>query len=290
MDNNIPALKATSIYKTYPNEKVERENYSVASETDIVNFSFRHNDFFNAAYTEILKLISDLGFSTSKQIVTLLNRKKNTHLTQNKLQVILGKSSKQISFTFSFKFKSDIRPEGTNLNCYSISKKGVKYLQNKNVLSYYLSQYLLRSNLCKSHLIRNEYLIKILESDNLQNYYLNNDIEVGPLLTYSFNNDITHKLIAPRLNWEDGLFINLLKNNVSEDNNIKIIILGEDVEHIFELYTEILDNNINADNIYFTTDLRMNNRTLNNMYASFNMKYENGEEIWEINDLEINNF
>lgn len=91
-------------------------------------------------------------------------------------------------------------------------------------------------------------------------------------------NDSDHVVIPVRryLDYKEELintFENLKNNSEFYSlNNEKIIILGEDSNHIFEIFQLLTKNKYMSKNIYFISDLRIFEQEFNKLFVQFIIK------------------
>ena len=121
------------------------------------------------------------------------------------------------------------------------------------------------------------------EYDNAKNVKIKS-LKNGIGTVYSIN-DVSHILIPVRryANYEEML-LNTYEKMATDydvlsitDISKKILIIGEDVQHIYDIFRILRSNKLLTENTYFLTDLKLYDNSLNKCFVRFGVKQENNQ-------------
>lgn len=239
-----------------------------------------NNNIADALGYEIINTIYTLKFSTSRQITSYISKTKNINVDQSKIIKRLKKLV-SLSIISSYSFVSDLAPEGTNVKIYALDNNGKILLKSKKFdCSWQLTDNLDKSHI-KNFLIRNQYLINLLEYIPREKIKIRKILINGIGLTYQIDNSIGHIVIPIRRteNYKNELIENFKEMSMDSDvlmmSKKKIIIIGEDVKHIFEIYKELFEKKFINDTIYFLSDLKLFDSELKKSFVQFKFQDSN---------------
>lgn len=280
-DKNIKVSRSS--FSIFENEIIKYEGrLNKIKMADLTILLLRNPSIMDALAYEMLNIIYNLSFCTSRQLTEYINIKKNTEISQSQICKKLDKLNK-LSIITRYSFSSEIAPDGTNMKVYSLDYNGKILLQSRDYHCEWKHTDNLYTDFIKSYLIRNQYLIKLLsEKHNINNIQIKNLSEKKNIgLTYTIkkdNKDINHIIIPIRktTNFNETLIKTFddMKTNSSIQTliNKKIIIIGEDVQHLFEIYKTLYSNDLINDKIYFLSDLRLFNKKLKDTLVKFEIE------------------
>lgn len=271
-DENVKSSKSN--FAIYDNEKIKYEGKDISTSF----FAYKmQSGFFKAIDIEIINSVYILKYSTSRQITSFLNSVRNIDVNQNvitKRLSILNNSS----VVGRYSFISDNRTSETGLKCYVLRERGKRLLlQREYPCTWNVYDNLLVLENIKNYLARNNYILKVLKNKiiNYDNLKLHNE-ETMIGCSYSVN-DFKHSLISMRKTDNmDQLkkLILQLEKDYSTMKNKRIIIIGEDDIHLFNIFKQILalikKNKLNIkylNSIIFTQDLRIVERNIDSCFV-----------------------
>ena len=129
----------------------------------------------------------------------------------------------------------------------------------------------------KNYLIRNQYIIKLHKEYNILEKLKLKKLTRGIGATYIIKNN-SHIIIPVRnnINYKDEI-LKIVKGLSSNSEiisllNKKIIFLGEDSQHIFNIFKVLSSNKLMTPNMYFVTDLKLFDRNLSSSFVRFGIK------------------
>lgn len=290
-DNNlyVPDKKvktAKSSFAIYNNETVKYEGKDISLNLFAIKIQ---SGFFQAIDIEIINAVYLLSYATSRQITSFLNIVRNIDVDQNKISKRLSKLNNS-SVLARYSFISDERINETGTKCYVLRDNGKKLLIQREYACDWnvLKCDILLDNI-KNYLAFNNYILKLLKSnlitfEDIQYITENNYINCMYLI-----NNYRHFVITLRNNFnvksiEKALLY--IENKYGTSIPTKIIFVGEDDVHLFNIFKSIIviiQNKIipikYLNNIVFTQDLRIIERDINNAFIQY--KLENNKAILE---------
>lgn len=281
-DNEIKVSK--SCFSTFTNESLKYEGKEI---TDSL-FAYRiHCGFFKSIDIEILDAIYNLKYSTSRQITMYLNKVRNITIEQSKVSKRLTTLNNS-SAICRYSFVNEERIDETNFKVYSLKNNGKRLLRSFHYQCYWnIFECVLLDDI-KSILARNQFILKLINSNIISYPEINFKTDIkGVEASYNYKNT-AYFIIPVRSNLNEESIINIfttLNNSLlfTTSINKKIIIIGEDDVHLFNIFKIILKNKlINLNILFFTSDLRIIERDIEKCTFKFGMNKEsNTVEIRE---------
>lgn len=277
--------RSKSSFSIYPNEHIKYEGKYNKLDTNKLTLALQiRNHIMDALGYQILNVIYLLNYSTSRQITEYLNIVKNLNVTQNTVSKKLHNFN-NLSIATQQSFISDENIDGTNMKFYCLDKNGWILLNGAGFTCNWKATDSLDNLHVKGYLVRNQYILKLYkECSNIENLKLKK-LTTGIGATYIVNNS-SHIVIPVRntFNYKEELLntINGLSRNseILAMLNKKIIFLGEDSQHIFNIFKLLSSNKLMDSNMYFATDLKLFDRTLKNIFVRFGIqKTEKGLDV-----------
>ncbi|MVX63640.1 hypothetical protein GKZ28_08020 [Clostridium chromiireducens] len=290
-DENVKSSKSS--FAIYTNEQIKFEGKDISPAA----FAYKmQSGFFQAIDIEIINAVYILKYSTSRQITTFLNSVKNIDIDQNivtRRLTILNNSS----VVGRYSFISDNRNYQTGLKCYVLRERGKRLLlQREYPCNWTIFNSVLVLESIKNYLARNNYILKVLKNKiiDFDNLKLNND-ETIVGCNYTVNN-FRHVAVSMR---KTDSINNLKKTLIQFEkdygslNNKRIVIIGEDDLHLFDVFKNILlliqkkEIDVKFLNIIiFTQDLRILEREIDSCFIIY--KIVDKKAVLE--DFKINEF
>lgn len=277
--------RSKSSFATYSNEHIKYEGKYNKLNTDALTFTLQtRNSIMDALGYQVLNAIYIMNYSTSRQITEYLNIVKKINVNQNLVSKKLSIFN-NLSIATQQSFVSDENIEGTNMKFYCLDKNGRTLLNGAGFTCNWKATDSLDNLHVKGYLIRNQYLLKLYkECTKLEKIKFKTLIN-GIGATYSVN-DNSHIIIPVRntLNHQEELLKTFNKISTSGEFlamiNKKIMIIGEDSKHIFNIFKFLVTNKIMQPYIYFVTDLKLFDRELSNIFVRFGInKKEDGIDV-----------
>lgn len=274
-DENIKSSKSN--FAIYENEKIKFEGKEISASF----FAYKmQSGFFQAIDIEIINAVYILKYSTSRQITTFLNSVKNINVDQNTITKRLTKLNNS-SIIGRYSFISDNRLSETGLKCYVLREHGKRLLLQRgyNCKWDIFNSVLVLENI-KNYLAKNNYILKLLKNNiiDFSDLKLNNGDPLVVGCNYSIN-DFKHIVISLR---KTDLISQLTKvilkfeKDYGTLNNKRIIIIGEDDVHLFNIFKNLLMLIKNKEidikylnNIIFTQDLRIIEREIDSCFIIY---------------------
>ena len=249
----------------------------------------------NDLHFRIMEIVSEYEFITSRQLFKLLEKEKFELKSQDKLNNKLEQLVKSKILT-RYYFNSE---DGKGIyRIYCLEKMG-KYLLNSRGVEckWQPTDNTKPVAMIKKRLASNQLLIsykeKVQAFDSFQiKVPMNAKIlgkqfkATGGKVTLSKNGksiDFIFEVIRREDDWQKKLadkmklYKDFYENFVAMDSGFKtipqLILLCEDEKHMAETFREIVVNGLGIDklNLYYTTDLRQNDRTLEHSLAEFKL-------------------
>lgn len=282
MDNNLfvkdKDIKISkSSFNIFENETIKYEGKTRKKTLNELTVFLRRNpELLDALSYLILDTISKLHFTSSRQITQFINVTKDPTIEQSKICKRLDRLSKlDIISKYSIYSEENI---ASNVKIYSLESNGKILLKAKGYQCEWKPTDSLDSQKIKSYLVNNQYIIKLLQSSNIVKDLKCRVITPSGISSLYRINDSDHVVIPVRryLDYKEELintFENLKNNSEFYSlNNEKIIILGEDSNHIFEIFQLLTKNKYMSKNIYFISDLRIFEQEFNKLFVQFIIK------------------
>lgn len=249
----------------------------------------------NDLHFRIMEIVNEYEFITSRQLFKLLEKEKFELKSQDKLNNKLEQLVKSKILT-RYYFNSE---DGKGIyRIYCLEKMG-KYLLNSRGVEckWQLTDNTKPVAMIKKRLASNQLLIsykeKVQAFDSFQiKVPMNAKIlgkqfkATGGKVTLSKNGksiDFIFEVIRREDDWQKKLadkmklYKDFYENFVAMDSGFKtipqLILLCEDEKHMAETFREIVVNGLGIDklNLYYTTDLRQNDSTLEHSLAEFKL-------------------
>ena len=249
----------------------------------------------NDLHFRIMEIVNEYEFITSRQLFKLLEKEKFELKSQDKLNNKLEQLVKSKILT-RYYFNSEDGKEIYRIYC--LEKMG-KYLLNSRGVEckWQPTDNTKPVAMIKKRLASNQLLIsykeKVQAFDSFQiKVPMNAKIlgkqfkATGGKVTLSKNGksiDFIFEVIRREDDWQKKLadkmklYKDFYENFVAMDSGFKtipqLILLCEDEKHMAETFREIVVNGLGIDklNLYYTTDLRQNDRTLEHSLAEFKL-------------------
>ena len=307
-DNEVKATK--SPFAMRPNEEKVYDGKTGYSSVNQAVFMVDMG-YVNELHFEMLELISNFEFITSRQIYQLLQLKGIEIKDQNKVNARLENLIKARAIV-KYYFKSD---EGNGIyRIYCLDKSG-KYLLNSREIR---TEWVPTNNTKPVHLIKkrlagNQVIIAyMMKAKYFKNYVVDPVLMAkrqnirfkvsGGVVTLNNggrNTDLLFEAVRREVGWEEKLVTKMqLYSEFYEYYNMRdsgfdappqLVILGEDDSHLVEIFKLIVKNKIvfKECNPLYTTDLRQLDVTLEKSLISFNYNEEKKKYVMEIFENEI---
>lgn len=265
----------------------------------------------NDLHFRIMEIVNEYEFITSRQLFKLLEKEKFELKSQDKLNNKLEQLVKSKILT-RYYFNSE---DGKGIyRIYCLEKMG-KYLLNSRGVEckWQPTDNTKPVAMIKKRLASNQLLIsykeKVQAFDSFQiKVPMNAKIlgkqfkATGGKVTLSKNGksiDFIFEVIRREDDWQKKLadkmklYKDFYENFVAMDSGFKtipqLILLCEDEKHMAETFREIVVNGLGIDklNLYYTTDLRQNDRTLEHSLAEFKLDPVNNKYKMENVDIKL---
>jgi len=302
-DNEVKATK--SPFAMRPNEEKVYDGKSGYSSVNQAVFMVDQG-YVNELHFEMLEIISDFEFITSRQIYQLLQMKGIEIKDQNKVNARLENLIKARAIV-KYYFKSD---EGNGIyRIYCLDKAG-KYLLNSREIR---SDWVQTNNTKPVHLIKkrlagNQTIIAYkMKAKYFRNYVIDPVLMAkrqnirfkvsGGVVTLSKdgrNTNLLFEAVRREPGWEEKLITKAqLYSEFYEYYNMRdsgfdgvpqLVFLGEDDTHLVEIFKLLVKNGILFKDCtpLYTTDLRQLDETLEKSLISFSFNEAKGKYVMEI--------
>ena len=269
--------RSKSNFSTYPNEHIKYEGKYTKLDIQKLTLALQiRNHIMDALGYQILNAIYELNYSTSRQITEYLNVIKNINVDQNTVSKKLHNFN-NLSIATQQSFVSDVNIDGTNMKFYCLDKNGWILLNGAGFICNWKATDSLDTMNVKNYLIRNQYIIKLHKEYNILEKLKLKKLTRGIGATYIIKNN-SHIIIPVRnnINYKDEI-LKIVKGLSSNSEiisllNKKIIFLGEDSQHIFNIFKVLSSNKLMTPNMYFVTDLKLFDRNLSSSFVRFGIK------------------
>lgn len=267
-----------SPFAIYPNEEIVSE-----IRKSEFKFSWIKPDEIKAIDVELIYAIYVLQYSTSRQLTQYLNLVRGINIHQKEITKLLTKYNKMLICS-RFAFKSDLTNDETNLKTYTLAKNGNIILKNRPFDCNWKPTDSCILEDIKKYLARNQFILKIIDELNEPNIEWKSNA-IGVTGSYIYN-DVRYHLIPIRRELDfQGKLLFILNNLIQRSdyiNSDKIIIIGEDDKHLYEIFKHLaITKNMN-DNIIFTQDNRLISLNINEVFIKFNIYRIDGKTKVEI--------
>lgn len=276
--DNKDVRVSCSPFAIYPNEEIVSE-----IRKSEFKFSWIKPDEIKAIDVELIYAIYMLQYSTSRQLTQYLNLVRGIDIHQREVTKLVTKYNKMLICS-RFAFKSDLSTDETNLKAYTLAKNGNIILKNRpfNCTWQPTDSCILED--IKKYLSRNQFILKVIHELNLSTVEWKSST-IGVAGSYLYN-DIRYHLIPVRreLDFQGKLLfiINSLTKSFDYNNSDKIIIIGEDDKHLYEIFKHLaITKNMN-DNILFTQDNRLLSLNISESFIKFNIYRTDGKTKVEL--------
>lgn len=302
-DNEVKATK--SPFAMRPNEEKVYDGKAGYSSVNQAVFMVDQG-YVNELHFEMLELISDFEFITSRQIYQLLQMKGIEIKDQNKVNARLENLIKARAIV-KYYFKSD---EGSGIyRIYCLDKAG-KYLLNSREIrcDWVQTNNTKPVHLIKKRLAGNQTIIAYkMKAKYFKNYVIDPILMAkrqnirfkvsGGVVNLSKDGRTTNFLfeaVRREPGWEEKLITKAqLYSEFYEYYNMRdsgfdgvpqLIFLGEDDTHLVEIFKLLVKNGILFKDCapLYTTDLRQLDETLEKSLISFNYNEAKGKYVMEI--------
>ncbi len=265
----------------------------------------------NELHFAILDLVNEFEFITSRQLYQLLTCKGFDPKSQDKLNNKLDQLVKSKILT-RYYFNSD---EGKGIyRIYCLEKMGKYLLNSKEVECHWQpSDNTKPVAMIKKRLAGNQVIIAFLRKVKAFNGYVVKPTLKGKMSGKIFKAtggsikltknqksiDFLFEVIRREDNWQKKLvdkmtlYKDFYENYVPGDSNFQsipqLILVCEDDTHMAETFKEIITNQVEISKIrlYYTTDLRQNSDSLENILMGFKLNPETNKYMIENIDLKL---
>lgn len=267
-----------SPFAIYPNEEIVSE-----IRKSEFKFSWIKLDEIKAIDVELIYAIYMLQYSTSRQLTQYLNLVRGIDINQREVTKLVTKYNKML-ICARFAFISDIIDHETNLKAYALGKNGSIILKNRPFECNWKPTDSCILEDIKKYLARNQFTLKIIDELNTSNVEWKSPT-IGVAGSYLYNN-INYHIIPVRreLDFQGKLLfiINSLTKTSYYSNSDKIIIIGEDDKHLYEVFKHLaITKNMN-DKILFTQDNRLLSLNIDEAFIKFNIYRADGKTKVEL--------
>lgn len=294
-DNDIKVSKSNFVI--YSNEEL---NYlgktNKIKMKDLIVILQKKRNVIDALAYEILNAINIYTFMTSRQITEYLNNNLNIDIEQSKVSKKLEIFS-SYSIISKYNFISSENEDGTNMKVYTLDQNGSILLKAQGFKCNWKLTDLLNTNQVKAYLIRNQYLLKLKkEYSNVKNLKIKN-LKNGIGAIYSLK-DAAHIIIPVRrysdfkeklLETYDKLLSDYDYLSIT-DVTRRTILIGEDVNHIYEIFRLLREHELLTEDTYYITDLKLYDTPLNKSCVRFGVKKDADNVKVIMPDAELDEF
>lgn len=267
-----------SPFAIYPNEEIVSE-----IRKSEFKFTWIKPDEIKAIDVELIYAIYILQYSTSRQLTEYLNLVRGIDIHQREVTKLLTKYNKMLICS-RFAFKSDLTTDETNLKAYTLAKNGNIILKNRPFNCNWKPTDSCILEDIKKFLARNQFMLKAISELNLSTIEWKSSV-IGIAGNYLYNNLRYHLIPVRReLDFQGKLLfiINSLTKTSDYSNSDKIIIIGEDDKHLYEIFKHLaITKNMN-DNILFTQDNRLLSLNMSEAFIKFNIYRADGKTKVEL--------
>ena len=267
--------------------------------------------YLNELHMQILEIISDFGFITSRQIYQMLTKKGIEVKSQDKLNKKLEDMIKSKLVT-RYYFSSD---EGKGIyRVYCLETNGRNLLASREIKTTWVQSdntkpvYLLKQRLAGNQVIIaymqkvaafRSFTVKPMLFAKRQNMKFTATGGGVTLVKNDIKIDFIFEVVRRNIGWEEKFmekmklyeefYSNYQAKDCGFDKRPQLVIIGEDDEHIIELFKNV--KRINAElkgiELYFSTDLRQLEPEMNKTLISFKQDPETGRYRMELAEIPL---
>lgn len=260
----------------------------------------------NELHFQILEIINDFGFITSRQIYQILRIRGEELKSQDKLNKKLEDLIKTKVIT-RYYFESS---EGKGIyRVYCLDKNGKYLLQSRGIKTeWQITDNTKPVYMIKKRLAGNQAIIAYMQKVGAYRGYITNANLFAKRQNTKFSAsggqvilvkndikvDIIFEVVRRNPGWEEKfmekikLYENFYKNFQAKDCGFdkkpQLIIIGEDEDHLVEIFKDYM--RVQADlegiEVYYTTDLRQLDETLETSLIAFRLNQETGRYQKEV--------
>lgn len=267
-----------SPFAIYPNEEIVSE-----IRKSEYKFSWIKSDEIKAIDVELIYAIYLLQYSTSRQLTQYLNLVRGIDIHQREITKLVTKYNKMLICS-RFAFKSDLSTDETNLKAYTLAKNGNIILKNRPFNCNWKPTDSCILEDIKKYLARNQFIFKIIDELNISTVEWKSST-IGVAGSYLYN-DVKYHIIPVRreLDFQGKLLfiINSLTKTSDYSNSDRIIIIGEDDKHLYEIFKHLAITKNMSDNILFTQDNRLLSLDIGEAFIKFNVYRADGKTKVEL--------
>ncbi|MEG0297502.1 MAG: hypothetical protein RR620_12360 [Clostridium sp.] len=267
-----------SPFAIYPNEEIVSE-----IRKSEYKFSWIKSDEIKAIDVELIYAIYLLQYSTSRQLTQYLNLVRGIDIHQREITKLVTKYNKMLICS-RFAFKSDLSTDETNLKAYTLAKNGNIILKNRPFNCNWKPTDSCILEDIKKYLARNQFIFKIIDELNISTVEWKSST-IGVAGSYLYN-DVKYHIIPVRreLDFQGKLLfiINSLTKTSDYSNSDRIIIIGEDDKHLYEIFKHLAITKNMSDNILFTQDNRLLSLDIAEAFIKFNVYRADGKTKVEL--------
>ena len=260
----------------------------------------------NELHFQILEIINDFGFITSRQIYQLLKMRGEELKSQDKLNKKLEDLIKTKVIT-RYYFESS---EGKGIyRVYCLDKNGKYLLQsrgiktewqitdntkpvymikkrlagNQAIIAYMQKVAAFRGYIANANLFAKRQNTKFSASGG-QVILVKNDIKVDIIFEVVRRNPGWEEKFMEKIKLYENFYKNFQAKDCGFDKKPQLIIIGEDEDHLVEIFKDFM--RVQADlegiEVYYTTDLRQLDETLETSLIAFRLNQETGRYQKEV--------
>ena len=260
----------------------------------------------NELHFQILEIINDFGFITSRQIYQLLKMRGEELKSQDKLNKKLEDLIKTKVIT-RYYFESS---EGKGIyRVYCLDKNGKYLLQsrgiktewqitdntkpvymikkrlagNQAIIAYMQKVAAFRGYIANANLFAKRQNTKFSASGG-QVILVKNDIKVDIIFEVVRRNPGWEEKFMEKIKLYENFYKNFQAKDCGFDKKPQLIIIGEDEDHLVEIFKDYM--RVQADlegiEVYYTTDLRQLDETLETSLIAFRLNQETGRYQKEV--------
>ena len=267
--------------------------------------------YLNELHMQILEIISDFGFITSRQIYQMLTKKGIEVKSQDKLNKKLEDMIKSKLIT-RYYFSSD---EGKGIyRVYCLETNGRNLLASREIKTtwvqsdntkpvYQLKQRLAGNQVLIAYMQKvaafRSFTVKPMLFAKRQNMkftvtgggvtLVKNDIKIDFIFEVVRRNVGWEEKFMEKMKLYEEFYNNYQAKDCGFDKRPQLVIIGEDDEHIIELFKNV--KRINAElkgiELYFSTDLRQLEPEMNKTLISFKQDPDTGRYRMELAEIPL---
>ncbi|MBR3888765.1 MAG: replication-relaxation family protein [Clostridia bacterium] len=267
--------------------------------------------YLNELHMQILEIISDFGFITSRQIYQMLTKKGIEVKSQDKLNKKLEDMIKSKLVT-RYYFSSD---EGKGIyRVYCLETNGRNLLASREIKTtwvqsdntkpvYQLKQRLAGNQVLIAYMQKvaafRSFTVKPMLFAKRQNMkftvtgggvtLVKNDIKIDFIFEVVRRNVGWEEKFMEKMKLYEEFYSNYQAKDCGFDKRPQLVIIGEDDEHIIELFKNVKRINVELKGIelYFSTDLRQLEPEMNKTLISFKQDPDTGRYRMELAEIPL---